>query len=242
MRCAIETVLGPAVAAAEHTGTRFTAPIDPTEASAVNQAVPSRREEFSLGRHCARQAMQMLGHAPQPLPVGPHGAPTWPNGLTGSITHCTGYVAAAVARTEQVSAVGIDAEPNVVLPEPVASMALSPIERQQERNLTAWDGSVHWNRLIFSAKESTFKAVAPGSGLDFSDIDVVIGTGHTFQGMVSVEGEGNRGLFHGRWAMLGNVLLTAVVITPRLPWARGEKTASEGDDTVVREATNEGER
>ncbi|MFD3676463.1 hypothetical protein [Streptomyces sp. NPDC058613] len=38
--------------------------------------------------------------------------PVWPSGIVGSMTHCTGYRAAAVARTGHLVALGVDAEPN----------------------------------------------------------------------------------------------------------------------------------
>ncbi|WP_442812969.1 hypothetical protein OG930_28490 [Streptomyces sp. NBC_01799] len=46
-----------------------------------------------------------------PIPPSPFGAPVRPPGVVGSITHCTGYRAAAVALRARVLSVGIDAEP-----------------------------------------------------------------------------------------------------------------------------------
>lgn len=40
----------------------------------------------------------------------------WPDGVVGSMTHCDGYRAAAVAHAGEVLGVGIDAEPHFPFP------------------------------------------------------------------------------------------------------------------------------
>ena len=80
------------------------------EAVAVDRAVPRRRAEFAAGRRCARAALARIGIPPAPLLRGEDREPLWPDGAVGSITHCAGYVAAAVAATEVMLSVGIDAE------------------------------------------------------------------------------------------------------------------------------------
>ena len=74
-----------------------------------------RTREFESGRAYAKQALAMLGMQNVELPIGPGRVPRWPSGITGSITHVidhhfAGYFAAAVARTDDVLAVGIDVE------------------------------------------------------------------------------------------------------------------------------------
>jgi 4'-phosphopantetheinyl transferase EntD len=70
----------------------------PGEEKLVANAVEVRRTEFITARRCARRALAALGHAPAPLRPGPHREPLRPSGFAGSITHCAGYRAAAVAR------------------------------------------------------------------------------------------------------------------------------------------------
>lgn len=82
----------------------------PAEAECVAGAVHKRRQEFAAGRSCARLALAALGYGPEPLVVGPDRSPIWPEGVTGSISHTSGYCIAAVACTATVRAVGIDAE------------------------------------------------------------------------------------------------------------------------------------
>ena len=114
----IAGLLPPAVASAESTGSPAAAApgLLPAEAEAVRTAGPRRRAEFAAGRSCARAALATLGVAAGPILPGPAGQPLWPAGVTGSITHCAGYQACAVARAADVAAIGIDAEPDAPLP------------------------------------------------------------------------------------------------------------------------------
>ncbi len=88
----------------------------PEEEACVARAVEGRRREFTTVRHCARAALARLGVGPSAITKGDRGAPRWPEGVVGSMTHCAGYRGAAVARTADLTAIGIDAEPNEPLP------------------------------------------------------------------------------------------------------------------------------
>ncbi|MDJ0380475.1 4'-phosphopantetheinyl transferase superfamily protein [Streptomyces sp. G-G2] len=146
----------------------------PEEADMVKRAVDKRRREFATVRLCARTALAGLGIPPGPILHGPEGAPAWPEGVAGSMTHCPGYRAAAVARTAAVASVGIDAEPNSALPRGIERMVASPGERRALDRLTLSHPGVAWDRLLFSAKESTYKACFPLMGrlMDFSDCTI----------------------------------------------------------------------
>ncbi|MYS25239.1 4'-phosphopantetheinyl transferase EntD (siderophore biosynthesis) [Streptomyces sp. DvalAA-14] len=139
------------------------APLYPQEAEAVARAVAKRRGEYAAGRACARAALAELGHPPGPiLREAERGAPVWPAGVVGSITHTDGYRAAAVARTEDVLTLGIDAEPHGPLPEGVLDVILAtPAERAALDGHTARRPGIHWDRLLFSAKETVYKAWYP---------------------------------------------------------------------------------
>ena len=63
----------------------------------VKKAVEKRRREFSAGRTCARQALRELGCADAPIVHNQNGAPLWPPGIVGSITHSNTYAAAVAA-------------------------------------------------------------------------------------------------------------------------------------------------
>ncbi|MEU4243608.1 4'-phosphopantetheinyl transferase superfamily protein [Actinoplanes sp. NPDC026619] len=157
----IETLLPPAVVAVEaFDDVPGEAPF-PGEEDLIATAVEGRRREFITARRCAREALQTFGHPGAPIRPGPRREPRWPAGMTGSITHCTGYRAAAVARTTDISLLGIDAEPNRPLPEGVAGQITVPGEPEMLDRLAGTHPGTNWGRLLFSAKESVYKAWFP---------------------------------------------------------------------------------
>jgi 4'-phosphopantetheinyl transferase EntD len=194
----------------------------PDEQAAVAKAVPKRQREFADVRACARGALARLGFPPVPLVPGHRGAPAWPAGVVGSMTHCDGYRAAAVARTADAAGVGIDAEPDQPLPEGVLGVVSLPAERERLGALAAARPEVCWGRLLFSAKESVFKAWYPltRQELDFSEAEIVIDAeAGTFSARLLVEGpvmaDGQRlcGMT-GRWAAERGLVVTAVLLGP----------------------------
>ena len=112
----IEEILPAAVASAEMFTDPPNATLLPQEAAIVERVSDKRRREFTAGRECARIALGKLGVVPVPILIGERGAPQWPPGIVGSITHCDGYRAAAVAHASDVAAIGMDAEPDDPLP------------------------------------------------------------------------------------------------------------------------------
>ncbi len=145
----------------------------PAEAQAIKKATPKRYVEFSLGRSCAHRALQRLtGHA-YAVPTGQDRQPIWPNGVVGSITHCAGLIAAAVARKSDLAGIGIDAEPTIQLPREILHLVCS--ERE-----AAWVSGRHIDnfggKILFCAKEATYKCLFPITGmfLDFQDVELTI--------------------------------------------------------------------
>ncbi|MFI7650405.1 4'-phosphopantetheinyl transferase [Micromonospora sp. NPDC049460] len=125
----------------------------PGEEDLIAGALDSRRREFVTARRCARQALEQLGHAAAPLTSGPCREPLWPPVIVGSITHCSGYRAAAVAPRTDLAGLGIDAEPHASLPGDVEESVTGPAERARLRELEVAVPRVHWGRVLFSAKE-----------------------------------------------------------------------------------------
>ena len=201
------------------------APLYPEEAEVVARAVPKRRREFALVRACARRAMDKLGVPPQPLLPGERGAPGWPPGLVGSMTHCDGYCAAALARATDLASLGIDAEPHQPLPEGVLDAVSLPTEAARLNRLAGRHPEVHWDRLLFSAKESVYKAWFPltGQWLDFSeaDIEVSVDAGGPLHGGLRAEllvpgpvvGGRRLGHFEGRWTVRRGLAATAITVS-----------------------------
>jgi 4'-phosphopantetheinyl transferase EntD len=130
----------------------------PAEEAVVARAVAERRAEFATGRACARAALAALGLPTAPILPGVRGEPRWPAGVVGSITHCAGYRACAAGRRSDVLAIGIDAEPDRALPDGLLEDVATPSERDWLADLMTAMPHVSWDRLLFSVKESAYKA------------------------------------------------------------------------------------
>jgi len=215
----IEKIVPATVACAEAFADPPGAVLFPAEEALVAGAAAKRRREFATGRHCARMALAELGVAPAPVLRGEMGAPRWPAGVVGSITHCAGYRAAAVARASDVLTTGVDAEPDEDLPAGVLDLVALPGERERLRGLAAAAPGPCWDRLLFSAKESVYKAWFPLTGrwLGFHDADITIdAAGGTFDVRLLAAAAADRGFplagFAGRWLAEGGLILTAVTL------------------------------
>jgi 4'-phosphopantetheinyl transferase EntD len=185
------------------------------EAAVIARAVPSRRREFTTGRWCARQALARLGHPAVPIPRGERGAPGWPPGVVGAITHCAGYRAAVAGDAGAVLTIGVDAEPAEPLPAGVLAHVSRPEERAHVADLARDEPAVCWDRLLFSAKESVYKAWFPLAGrwLDFDQARIDIRPGGeragTFTARLLVDGPVPG--FTGRWLVRDGLVVTAIV-------------------------------
>ncbi len=172
----IEEILPACAAAADTREDLLDVALFPEEEQLLGRAVDKRRREFVTARACARTALRQLGLPAVAIPAGARGEPLWPAGIVGSITHCAGYRACAVARTEDLATVGIDAEPNAPLPDGVLPEIARAEERAWLNEMARIEPSVHWDRLLFSAKEAVYKAWFPLAGrwLGFEDATVSI--------------------------------------------------------------------
>lgn len=215
----IDELLPQMVACAEAFEDPPDAVLFPEEAALLVRAVDKRRREFTTGRHCARSALAALGVAPVPILPGERGAPQWPAGTVGSITHCAGYRAAAVAHAREVLTIGLDAEPNQLLPDEVLTMVSLPGERARLRDLAAAEPGTCWDRLLFSAKESVYKAWFPLARrwLGFEDAEITINAADgTFEARLLVAAPATGGFplagLSGRWLVRDGLILTAITV------------------------------
>ncbi|MGW9171353.1 4'-phosphopantetheinyl transferase family protein [Streptomyces decoyicus] len=215
----IDELLPDSVSAAEVFGEPPAAALLPEEEPLVSRAVDKRVREFAAGRWCARRAMAGLGAPPVPILPGPRGEPRWPSGLVGAITHCEGYAAAVVARSTEVLALGVDAEPAKPLPDGVLEAVALPGERAGLPRNPYGAPPLPWDRLLFSAKESVYKAWFPMTGrpLEFEDAFLSFAPDDgTFTARLLVPGwqlgDSVRTGFQGRWAVRAGLVMTAVVV------------------------------
>ena len=141
----------------------------------LQQAVPKRRAEHLAGRYVAKQALSTVGINTS-ISIGEDRAPIWPDNITGSITHTTKDAYTALGKTGDFLYVGIDLEE-----------WLSPTTAQDIQQIIATESEMIWIKrsplteqiqlltLIFSAKESLFKALYPEvrEHFDFHDARVL---------------------------------------------------------------------
>lgn len=216
----IERILPSQVAAVESFGDDPAAELFPEERAVIACSAECRRKEFATARACARAALARLGQPPVAVPPGPGGAPMWPEGITGSITHCPGYRAAAVALTRDVVSLGVDAEPNEALPEE-GMLELIALDKERVRlaELASVMPGICWDRLLFCAKESVYKTWYPLAqcwlGFESAEIDIDPHAG-TFAVRLLVRGPLVNGSpltqLSGRWLAGKGFLVTAAVV------------------------------
>lgn len=209
--------LVPALACAEMLSDAPESTLFPGEAAIVSTAVAERRREFATVRHCARRALATIGCGPVPLLPDMHGAPRWPVGVVGSMTHCPGYRAAVVGPAGEVRSIGIDAEPHAAMPEAVLDHIVRDDERVRIRALSDSQPDVHWGLVLFCAKEAVYKAWYPLTRrwLDFADLSLRLDADGTFEAHRSPGTDPAAALLDhvtGRWAVRGGFVLTAVTI------------------------------
>jgi 4'-phosphopantetheinyl transferase EntD len=221
----IEKILPDEVASAEAFNDPPDAVLYPGEEELISRAVDKRRREFRTVRHCARRALCQLGLPPVPVLRGERGEPQWPPGVVGSMTHCAGYRAAAVARSCDLRALGIDAEPHQPLPSGVLDAIALDVEKDSLSELAAVDRTTCWDRLLFSAKEAVYKAWFPltRSWLGFDDAAVTINPGTTdpaqgiFSARLLVPAPTTTAptLTHlnGRWLRRDELLITTIALS-----------------------------
>jgi 4'-phosphopantetheinyl transferase EntD len=208
----------------------------PEEERLVKRAVEKRRAEFTTARLCARKAMEQLGIEPVPVLSGLRGEPLWPLGVIGSITHCAGYRAAALCTGP--GTIGIDAEPDEPLADGIVDAISLPQEREMLRRLADGHPGVCWDRLLFSAKESVYKAWFPLARrwLDFQDaaitVDPVKGTFTAHLMILGPRWQGRRlAGFAGRWMVGNGLIVTAIAVV-----------SPQGGRTVAGPPENDGKR
>ncbi len=209
-------LLPAAVRCVEAVGPAQSLPVLPAEEALIARAVDKRQREFATARACARAALGQLGRPAVAIGRGPHGAPMWPPGIVGSITHCTGYCAAAVAEATRVRSLGIDAEPARPLPADVLGAVASAAEVAALRGRP---GPLPWDRLLFSAKESVYKTWYPIARrwLGFEDVTVTFGSSDEFEAHFHSPADATAlgtPRLTGRWLAAGGLVVTAVC----LPW------------------------
>ena len=124
------------------------------ESAAVADMVVSRQAEFATARACARSAMAEFG-VDAAVPRREGGAPRWPSGMAGSISHTKGYCVAVAHQGTHT--LGIDIEEIARIKPSIERRILVDAERD---GLVGLDDTDRRTRVatIFAAKEAFYKA------------------------------------------------------------------------------------
>lgn len=184
-----------------------------------------RAAEFATGRACARIALRQIGveHADRPIPADEQGAPVWPDGVVGSISHTAGWTGAVAARRGRhggIASIGLDAEAAAPLPDGVLDVVASAAEQSALAHLARGRADVPWDAVLFAAKEAAYKAWYPLTGvvLHHEQVEVVL----TADGRFRAEARDGIRMpcrVRGRWRSGPDVVLTLAVIAPTW-WGR----------------------
>lgn len=138
------------------------APVPPalTLPASLGRAVPKRQREYLAGRRCACDALARAGYPESFYPaMGDDRLPVWPSGWLGSISHSGGHALAVAASARHCSALGIDIQEQA---SEKTMNAIGSLIAKPEELLPIRDMDVHARLLlIFSAKESLYKALYP---------------------------------------------------------------------------------
>jgi 4'-phosphopantetheinyl transferase EntD len=147
----------------------------PNERSLISNWSNKRIAEFSTGRYCARRTLESLGLGYQDILIGAGREPLWPDGVTGSISHCDNLVGAITASTAKVKATGLDIEIIGRVEQELWELVFTSTERNFLKQLTP-ELAALYSTVIFSAKECFYKLQYPLTKIyiDFKDVEISI--------------------------------------------------------------------
>ncbi|MXX63152.1 MAG: 4'-phosphopantetheinyl transferase superfamily protein [Holophagales bacterium] len=145
----------------------------------LESAIDKRRREYLAGRISGGYALrQLLGPDASEGEIAgdDDDVPRWPEGVVGSISHGAGFGFAAVAAADRYRGLGVDVE-RVVSTEQAGRLGARVLN---EREMSLRQGSAgvvseaEMFTLVFSAKESAYKALFPRyrQVLGFSDVEL----------------------------------------------------------------------
>lgn len=148
--------------------------LHPEEARAISpHASAKRRLSWAMGRAAARRALKDAGitHA-GPILRCCAGEPIWPDGISGSITHCYPWSVAAVTRSSGFLSLGIDLERM----DRIHDIDISSVVCRDSERDWVFAGNDSHERLcmIFSAKEAVYKSLYGGYRryIDFAEVEL----------------------------------------------------------------------
>ena len=134
----------------------------------IKNAVDKRQSDYLAGRYSAKLALRKLGITAFDILSDNHKSPVWPKGIHGSISHTMNKAYVAVGYCTHFNYIGIDYEQIVTskTAENIKYMILSEVEYNLLSNYNLEFRTML--TIVFSAKESLFKALFPSVGVYFN--------------------------------------------------------------------------
>ena len=152
----------------------------------MKEDVPKKKAHFLGGRYCAHKALSMMEKKESeisnsyedkqdklvPIQKNEQGAPIWPAGVIGSITHTENFIGAVVESFDNLRGVGIDTE-KILGPQSVVMVESLVATEEEKRKSLSFDPFEYFT-LIYSAKESIFKCLNPiiQKYIEFHDVTI----------------------------------------------------------------------
>jgi 4'-phosphopantetheinyl transferase EntD len=179
----------------------------------------AHRNEHLAGRQCAAMALARAGAPSGEVGTNTDGSPIWPAGFIGSITHTRGFASACVSPLGELAGVGIDTEEVL---DPAASAEIrDTVATREELGRLRTHSALDENSLltlVFSAKESVYKCVAPITKefLEFHDVELlgVDFTAGAFEARILKTPRVPLGALLGRFKLDARLMHTAVELRP----------------------------
>lgn len=142
--------------------------------ASLQNSVVKRQAEFLAGRIAAAHALRPYGLEQQPIGIGRQRQPIWPEGYVGSISHSQGMAVALIQPETEFIGVGLDLEARLSTESQQAmlSVVLNQVELQRLKRDAGSLSQAELLTLVFSAKESFFKA-AYRQVQDYFDFDAI---------------------------------------------------------------------
>lgn len=171
-----------------------------------------RARDFAAGRLAAARSLASWGQEAWgqegAVPRRADGAPCWPRGVVGAITHRGGLALALTGRAGDHAGLGLDLETLIQRPGEIARVILAPEERAR------LDPDPLTITVIFSAKESLFKALYPQVGVRFgfdaAELAVLRPGGGVLRLTRAIGPWGAGAAFPFLWSRLGGQVVTAL--------------------------------
>ncbi|MGL1887998.1 MAG: 4'-phosphopantetheinyl transferase superfamily protein [Reichenbachiella sp.] len=144
-----------------------------TEKNITTEFETKRLKEFCQGRFCAHQCLNHFSNS-APILKDEYGAPVWPKGLTGSISHTDKMAGAMVAKKDRFRALGLDIELIGRVQPDLWDMLFTPNEIKVF-DKTPDHKKNYMSTMFFSMKEAFYKMQFQLSHtfLDFHDCEII---------------------------------------------------------------------